>query len=174
MPPETVLWVSVAAFVALAVGFAISSFLNRRHGEANLNSAENRAGNASHRLKRRLRLLSKMRNSRPRMSSLSAVKRLLAKPNRPNSNSASRSGGWKSREDSLEQSIQAHLKKERLLQHTERKLHERREQLEKKLKEVEAQLAEHQHKLHEISGLSREQAKALLLEPRWTANWLTK
>jgi ribonuclease Y len=68
------------------------------------------------------------------------------------------------REDSLEQKHQAQLKKERALQHTERKLHERRELIDKRTQELEGLVQQQTQRLHEISGLSREQAEKLLLE----------
>jgi len=68
------------------------------------------------------------------------------------------------REDLLEQKHQAQLKKERILQHSEKKLHERRENLEKKLQESEVLVQEQTKRLHDVSGLSREQAEKALLE----------
>jgi ribonuclease Y len=68
------------------------------------------------------------------------------------------------REDTLDQKHQAVLKKERSLEHAQRKLHERREQVEKRGQELEALLQEQTQKLHEITGLNRDQAQALLLE----------
>ncbi len=68
------------------------------------------------------------------------------------------------REDTLDQKHQVLLKKERSLEHTQRKLHERREQVEKRGQELETLLQEQTQKLHEITGLNREQAEALLLQ----------
>lgn len=68
------------------------------------------------------------------------------------------------REDSLEQKHQIQLKKERNLQHLDKKLHERKEALDKRLLEVEDLVKAQTQKLHEISTLSREQAETLLLE----------
>jgi ribonuclease Y len=68
------------------------------------------------------------------------------------------------REDTLDQKHQVLLKKERSLEHTQRKLHERRDQLEKRGQELEALLQQETQKLHEITGLDREQAEKMLLE----------
>jgi len=68
------------------------------------------------------------------------------------------------REDTVDQKHQAQLKKERALEHSQRKLHERREQVEKRSQELEALLQQQAQKLHDISGLNREQAEKLLLE----------
>src|SRR5207237_5514886 len=48
--------------------------------------------------------------------------------------------------------------------HSEKKIHERREHFEKKVQEVEALAQQHMDKLHEVSGLNREQAEKVLLE----------
>src|SRR5437016_2756266 len=68
------------------------------------------------------------------------------------------------REDLLEQSNQNLLKKEKHIQHGEKKLHERHTHLEQKIKDAETLVAQQTHKLHEITGLSRDEAEKLLLE----------
>lgn len=68
------------------------------------------------------------------------------------------------REDALDQKHQAQLKKERVLEHTQRKLAERKEVLEKKGQDLDLLLKQQSQKLHEISTLNREQAEQMLLE----------
>jgi ribonuclease Y len=68
------------------------------------------------------------------------------------------------KEDLLEQQSQNLLKKEKHAQHTEKKLHERKEHLEEKIKEAEKIVAQETAKLHEITGMSRDEAEKLLLE----------
>src|SRR5947209_4261798 len=68
------------------------------------------------------------------------------------------------REDTLDQKHQAQLKKDRLLEHTQRKLHEKREALEKRGVQLEELIQKETQQLHAISTLSREQAEKLLLE----------
>src|SRR5207244_1134830 len=67
-------------------------------------------------------------------------------------------------EDLLEQKHQSQLKKERVLEHGQRKLHERREQVDKRSLELEGMIQQQMEKLHEISTLNREEAEKLLLE----------
>ncbi len=67
------------------------------------------------------------------------------------------------REDTLDQKDKTLQKKERSLQNQERKIRERKENLEKKLAAAEALFDEQTEKLHEISGLSREEAVAQLM-----------
>jgi ribonuclease Y len=68
------------------------------------------------------------------------------------------------REDSLDQKHQAQVKKERELEHVKRKLIERRDQLDKRGQELDVLLQKQAQKLHEITGLNRDEAEKLLLE----------
>lgn len=68
------------------------------------------------------------------------------------------------REDLTEQKHQAQLKKERLLQHNEKKLAEKKEALEKKLQDADSLIVQQTQRLHEVTGLSREEAHKALLE----------
>jgi len=68
------------------------------------------------------------------------------------------------REDSLEEKNQALQKKERTLEHSQRKLTERRAEVERKGQEADELVTRQTQKLHEISGLGREQAQTILLE----------
>jgi ribonuclease Y len=67
------------------------------------------------------------------------------------------------REESLEQKDQLLLKKGRALEHTQKKLNERREQLQKRGRELDELIQQQTAKLHELSGLNREQAEQMLL-----------
>jgi ribonucrease Y len=68
------------------------------------------------------------------------------------------------REDVLDQKHQLQLKKERTLEHGQRKLAERREQAEKRNRELEQLIGQQTEKLHQIANLSREQAVKMLME----------
>ncbi len=68
------------------------------------------------------------------------------------------------REDQLEQRNDAQQKKEKEFDHAKKKLSDRKEQLEKRSREVEALAEQQLQKLHEVAGLSREQAEARLME----------
>lgn len=68
------------------------------------------------------------------------------------------------REDAVDQKHQAQQKKERTLEHAQRKIIERRDLLEKRSQELEALLAQQTQKLHDISGLSRDEGEKLLFE----------
>jgi ribonuclease Y len=68
------------------------------------------------------------------------------------------------REDLLEQRNDAQQRKEKELEQAKKKLSERKEQLEKRSRDIEALAEQQLQKLHEVAGLSREQAEARLLE----------
>ncbi len=68
------------------------------------------------------------------------------------------------REDGIEQKQQHLTKKERVLENSQRKLHERRDQVEKRGQELDELFQVQTQKLHEISGLNRDDAEKLLLE----------
>jgi ribonuclease Y len=67
------------------------------------------------------------------------------------------------RAETLEQKHQLLLKKDRALEHTQKKLLEKREHLQKRSREAEELIAQQTQKLQEISGLNREQAEKLLM-----------
>jgi ribonuclease Y len=68
------------------------------------------------------------------------------------------------REDLLDQNQRELTKKERAVEHAKEKNAERREQLEKRQRELDSAIEQQTQKLHEISGLGREQAERMLLE----------
>jgi ribonuclease Y len=68
------------------------------------------------------------------------------------------------REDVLDQKHQAQLKKDRALEHGQRKLAERREHVEKRSKELDGLIQQQTDKLHQITGMDRAQAEAVLLQ----------
>ncbi len=67
------------------------------------------------------------------------------------------------REDGLEEKNRELQKKERALEHSQRKQSERKAEIERRAQEAEELVKQQTQKLHELSGLNREQAEALLL-----------
>jgi ribonuclease Y len=68
------------------------------------------------------------------------------------------------REDSLEEKNQTLHKKARSLESNQRKIIERKAELEKRSEQVEQLIQQQTQKLHDITGLSRADAEALLME----------
>ncbi|MSU76601.1 MAG: ribonuclease Y [Gemmataceae bacterium] len=68
------------------------------------------------------------------------------------------------KEGLLEQQNEILLKKEKNNQHTEKKLHERKEHLDKKIQDTEKLAEDQARKLHDITGMSRDEAEKTLLD----------
>ena len=68
------------------------------------------------------------------------------------------------RENALEQRDDALAQRERELEHQKKRLAERQELLARKLKDAESLVQQQTERLHEIAGLTREQAERALLE----------
>ncbi len=161
---ECVVWISLAALLALTIGGGATFWLVRRQDRLNLSSAQRRAADLltqAHKDADNLRKEAELKAKDETFQKREAFNRELEQTKNQQRDSERR---LEKREDLLEQKHQALLKKERHLQHSERKAHERREHLEKKVQEAESLAAEQMHKLHEISGLNREQGEKLLLE----------
>ncbi|MBI3412285.1 MAG: ribonuclease Y [Planctomycetes bacterium] len=163
MPPELV-WSLLAALLGLAIGGAAAYVLVRRQDRLNLNSAEVRVRelinqaekNAENTLKAaELRAKDEIFNKREEFS------REIEQLRNQHRETERR---LEKRDDLLEQKHQTQLKKDRHLQHTERKLNERKEQLDKHVQDAEALVGQQTLRLHEISGLSRDEAEKLLLQ----------
>lgn len=164
MPSEWLVWIIMAALLGLGFGGGAAWVLVRRVDRFNLNSAEVRA-------KELVVQAEKSAENLRKDAELHAKDEVFKKRDEFNRESEQTRAELRDqerrlekKEDALEQRHQAQQKKERLLQHNEKKLHERKEALDKRLQEAEAQVQEQTKKLHEITGLSREQAEKLLLE----------
>jgi ribonuclease Y len=164
---DTAIWVvliCLAALVGLGIGALLAYKMVRRQDNLNLQSAKNRAAEIAEQARKEADNLLKE-------AELKAKDELFKKREDFNRELELSRGELREqerrlekREDSLEQKHQNQLKKERALQNTERKLHERREQVEKRLEELDTLAQQQVQKLHEISGLNREQAERVLLD----------
>ncbi len=68
------------------------------------------------------------------------------------------------REDAIDEKVKDVAKKERHTEHLQKKIAERKEILERKTKDLDAVFEDATKKLHDIAGLSRDQAEAMLLD----------
>ena len=68
------------------------------------------------------------------------------------------------REAAVEQRHKDVVKKDKAVEHVQKKLADRKEALEKRSRELEELIREETDRLHQLSGLTREQAEKLLLE----------
>jgi ribonuclease Y len=161
---ECVVLCLLAALVGLGVGVFTGYKIVRRQDRLNLNSALNKSNEI-------LVQARKEAENTVKEAELKAKDELFKKREEFNRDQEQgraelrdQERRLEKREDNLEQKHQAQLKKERSLQHQEKKHHERREILEKRGQDLENLIQAQTQKLHEISTLNREQAEKVLLE----------
>src|SRR5439155_21659094 len=164
MPAECVVWISLAALLGLAIGGAGGILFIRRQDRHNLSSAQNRAAELISQAQKDAENARKEAELRAKDEVFKKREEFNREIDQSKNEQREQERRLEKREDLLEQKHQSLLKKERHLQHSEKKIHERREHFEKKVQEVEALAQQHMDKLHEITGLNREQAEKVLLE----------
>ncbi len=162
--PETVVWICLAALLGLGAGGGAAWVLIRRTDRQNLNSAEARARELVIQAEKTAENLRKDAELQAKDELFKKRDEFSRESEQIKNEQRDFERRLEKKEDALEQRHQAQQKKERQLQHNEKKLHERKESLDKRLQEAEVLVAEQTKKLHEISGLSREQAEHALLE----------
>src|SRR5262245_55979185 len=163
-PEQCALFVSLAALLGLAIGGGGCFWLVRRHDRQNLNSAQRRSAELIAQAQKDADNLRKEAELKARDETFKKREEFNREVETFRQEQREQERKLEKREDLLDQKHQTQLRKERHLQHSERKLHERREHLEKKVQESEALAQQHLQKLHEITGLSRDQAEKMLLE----------
>jgi ribonucrease Y len=162
MPPEV--WLILGLVLGLGVGGGAAWFLVRRQDRLNLQSADARVKETVSRAEKNAENIVKEAELKAKDEYFKKREEFTREAEQVKQEQREQERRLEKREDALEQQHQAQLKKERHLQHTEKKLHERREHLEQKITEHEGLVAEQSKKLHEITGLSRDQAEKMLLE----------
>jgi len=159
-PPYVVLLSCLAALVGLSLGYAGVRLLDRSRLKGLRSQAEDIAKHAreeADKIKKEAELKAKddlyqqreefKRETEQVRGELREQERRLAR-----------------REDGLEEKNKDLQKRERNLDHLKTKLSERKSEVEKRALEMEKQIEQQSRKLHEISGLSREEAERLLME----------
>jgi ribonuclease Y len=149
-----------AALVGIGLGYLIARFLDARRNESARTGAE------------RIRLEARHEAETLRTKAeLEAKEELIKRREEANreieqsrNKLAEQERRLDKREDALEQKNDSQLKREKALDHTERKLKDRRAELEKKHVDADGLLTKQSELLHQISGFNREQAEKLLLD----------
>src|SRR5947209_16527471 len=149
----------LAALVGLGVGLWVSYKLVRRQDRLNLNSAQNRVAEIIAQAKKEADNVLKEAELKAKDEVFKKREEFNREMDLARGEVREQERRLEKREDGLEQKHQVQVKKERTLQHTERKLHERREQLDKRQEELDTLIQKQTAKLHEISGLHREEAE---------------
>jgi ribonuclease Y len=163
MPP-CVVESCLAALLGLGAGAVVTFLVIRRQDRLNLNSAQQRAREKVAQADKEAETILKAAELKAKDELFKKREEFTKEVEQARTDLREQERRLEKREDSLEQKHQLQLKKDRAQQHTERKLHERREALEKRTAEAEALVQQQTQRLHEISTLSRDQAEALLME----------
>ncbi|MBM4068443.1 MAG: ribonuclease Y [Planctomycetes bacterium] len=156
-------FVILAALGGLGVGAGATFWLLRRQDRLNLSSAQHRAAEIVAQSQKEAENLRKEAELKAKDDMFKLREEFNREAEQSRNEQRELERRLEKREDQLEQRHQAQVKKERNLQHTEKKVHERRDHLEKKVQEAERLVTEQTQKLHEISTLNRQQAEELLL-----------
>src|SRR5687767_4113752 len=163
MPPEVV-WPIVAALVGIAIGGGSTWYLVRRQDRLNLHSADTRVRELVTQAEKNAENILKESELKAKDEYFKKREDFNREVEQFRQEQRDQERRLEKRGDALEQQHQEQQKKERHLQHLDKKLHERKDHLEQRVKHAEELVAQQSHKLHEISGLSREQAERMLLE----------
>jgi ribonucrease Y len=151
---------SAAALAGILAGYVLARLYDR----SRLNSAQARVAEITSQAQREAENLLKTAELKAKDELFSKREEFNREIEKARSEVRDQERRLEKREDGLDQKHQAQIKKERMLEHAQRKLSERREHVEKRTKELEELLALQTQKLHEISQLNREQGEKLLLE----------
>lgn len=155
-----VVLVILAALVGSLVGYAVARYQDR----FNVNSAQAKAAEIVEQAQKRADNHVKEAELKAKDEVYSKREEFNREQEKARNELREHERRLEKREDTLDQKHQLQVKKERTLEHTQRKLHERRDEVEKRSQELDLLLAAQTQKLHEISTLDREQAEKLLLE----------
>jgi ribonuclease Y len=162
------LWIGLAALggllIGLLVGGAVWNVWMRRLDRNNLHSADVRARELISQAERNSENILKESELKAKDEFFKRREEFNREVEQTRNEQRDQERRLEKKDDLLEQKNQSLLKKEKHLQHTEKKLHERREHLESKIQAAEARVEEQTQKLHEITGMSRDDAEKLLLE----------
>ena len=154
----------ILSVLGLAAGFAVSYFVSSRIASSKIAEAEQRAQTIKKDAEKEAEALRKERllevkeewhrkkqeheqQAQVRKKKLEALEKQI-----------------KSREEHIERKLEIMTKKVKQVQSLEKDLKGKQESTERKLEEAEGLLAEQNHRLERISGMSKEDAKKFLLE----------
>jgi ribonuclease Y len=163
MPPEVV-WSVVTALVGLAIGGGSTWYLVRRQDRLNLHSADTRVRELVSQAEKNAENILKEAELKAKDEYFKKREDFNREAERVKHDQREQERRLEKREDTLEQQHQEQQKKEKNLQQSEKKLADRRDHLEQRIKQAEDLVGQQTQKLHDITGLSREQAEKMLLE----------
>ena len=133
---EIILWCCLAGLLGLAGGAFIAFKLVRRQDRLNLNSAQNRAAEILAQAAQGAENVRKEAELKAKDEVFQKREEFNREVDHAKGELRDQERRLEKREDSIEQKHQLQLKKERLLQHNEKKVHERKEALEAKIRSL--------------------------------------
>jgi len=157
-------WYGLAAVVGILGGAVFCYLLVRRIESQNLHSAEVRAKELISQAEKNAENILKESELKAKDEFFKRREDFNREAEKSRNDQRDHERRLEKKEDLLEQQTETLLKKEKHLQHTEKKLHERKEHLDKKIADAETLVEQETRKLHEITGMTRDEAERLLLE----------
>ncbi len=158
------LYSALAALAGLAVGGIVCYVWVRRLESQNLHGAEVRAKELISQAEKNAENILKESELKAKDEAFKRRDEFNREADKTRNEQKDEQRRLEKRQDSLDQINENLLKKEKHLQHSEKKLHERRDHLEQKIKDAETLVDQQKQRLHEITGLSKDEAEKLLLE----------
>src|SRR5476651_1417806 len=161
---DILFYYALAALAGLAGGAVVCYVLVRRLESQNLHSSEVRAKELISQAEKNAENILKESELKAKDEFFKRREEFNREADKTRNEQKDQERRLEKKEDLLEQSQENLLKKEKNLQQNEKKLQERRDHLEQKIKDAEVLVQQETKKLHEITGLSRDEAEKLLLE----------
>ncbi len=153
----------LAALLGLILGSAGAVWFVRRQDRSKLTSAENRSKELLVQAAKDVETLLKEAELRARDEFFQKREEFNRDLEKSRNEMRDLERRVEKREDAVEQRSQLQIRREKELKHLEKKLHDRKDTLEKKQTELDVVVQQQTQKLHEISGLKRDEAVTQLL-----------
>jgi ribonuclease Y len=161
---DPLLYSLLGAFVAVVIfgplGFLAARFLDRAHQS----SAKTKAAEITAQAKREAENIVKDSELRAKDELFKKREQFNRETEQARTELREQERRLEKREDVLDQKHQAQVKKDRVLEHSQKKLSERREQVERRGRELDGLIEKQTEKLQQLSGLDRDQAVKMLLD----------
>ncbi len=158
------IWILGASLLGMIAGFALAYTLASRTAASKIRGAERQARQIVEEAEREARALKKEKllelKEEWQRQRQEFEAEMAAKRNRLQTLERQ----LKAREEALQEKLELVQRKERHFQTFEQELAQKQQQVEKKLREAEQLVQEQLARLEQISGISRDQAKQLLME----------
>ncbi|MSQ94135.1 MAG: ribonuclease Y [Gemmataceae bacterium] len=158
------LWIGLGALAGLPAGATVCYFYVRRVQSQNTHNAEVRAKELVSQAEKSAENILKESELKAKDEFFKRREDYNREVEKTRNEQKDQERRLEKKEDLLEQQSENLLKKEKNNQQEEKKLYERKVHLDKKIKDAETLVEQETKKLHEITGMSRDEAEKTLLE----------